>query len=151
MNDPSVPGLQRAFFKMLREYHGECYGPKKKIIKALLEKAVCDENGLASPFECFMCDEDVYDSAWNLSVELAEELREAMAPLQEAIRERGRDELYLHLLSSWATGWTMILSSNIEATKCLVGDDNYVQQHAPHSRLRKPGNLRAGLVEGLSG
>ena len=128
--EKDLPAAQRTFFKLLREEHGECFGPKKQLfIQLLLEGGFQDEKKLGGPLEAAMCDRQVYDSAFDLTVRAKSSILQVLEPLLRRHRNTNQQTpIYYRAVDSWATGFDNrnTLSSKIESTKHLVGEGNSV-------------------------
>jgi len=125
-----LPAGQRTFFKLLREEHGECFGPKKQLFRQLLlEGGLQEEKKLGGPLEAVMFDREVYDDAFDLTLRAKSPILQMLQPLLRRHRNSNQQTpIYLRAVSSWSTGFDNrnTLSSTIEATKHLVGEGNWV-------------------------
>jgi len=113
----SIPKGLQAICRVLREDHGECFGPKKRFFIQLIEGGLQLERGLSPDLEGIMYDVKVLNDSNELTDQEAAGILEELAPLLKS----GATEIYYRAVMSWATGFFKTLSSLIVTTEALVG------------------------------
>jgi hypothetical protein len=93
--------------------------------------------------EGFMFDESVYDKAFELTVSDSSLILNELKPLLDL---PVGIPIYLRVISSWATGFQERLSSTMEATKCLVGEGNWVSA-SPNPVYPQARNAQEGFYD----
>ena len=129
-SDERLEPLQRQFFTMIDEHGGGRLGMKKALWRMLIEHAFKEYYKAPQEMEFLMYDKHVENKWYQHAEKNANEIIAAIPSTLIAAMIQEPNDGDVIAITSWKPGHDLI-STQIESTKCIVGNDNIIIDTLP--------------------